>query len=603
MKITKCNVKSFGVLKNFSVDFCDGLNTVKEDNGWGKSTLTVFIKAMFYGLSDSKRNIADNERIRFRPWGTTERFGGDIEFEHKGKKFKIERFFGNKESDDTYRLTDIASGKVYDKIGNLGEKIFDIDEEGFFSTAYFSQKDFEIKSNSSITAKFNNLSGDNDSDALNSAVKKIDEKAKLIKGRAEKGLFYDVKRQLFNVNDKIETLSKVSDTLSFVRNELKSVDSEVERLKTEGEVLAEKVAVAGKSEAEKVKRDTYLSFLKEREDFLHEKKEYEKVFNGSIPDMEKINRCITSYKEIFDLQEKENSLSRDIAAMETEKKDVINQSNKPDRTCIIYLVLSVLFLTSGLIVTVLSLIPKLNLSAFIYDSLLFIVGSILLFSGVVFLILFIFYFKKRKKYSQVKLDDIEHKLTVKKDVFGQYASMKSRYEKAIEIFLNSFNLPDHSDIFSSLSFLKETLLKYDRCVSLLKANSENIEKYKTAITSNDLKVISSDINILREKLKDTQTQYTLKTNDRANRLATISKYEQMLDALPELLNEKERLKEKASELEHEYNILSLTNKYLNEADENLKTKYREPLEKSFNKYLSKITNDVNFEAEIDVKSL
>ena len=70
MKLVKCYVASFGKLQNFTYDFNSELNTIKEENGWGKSTLATFIKSMFYGLNDSKRNVAENERVKYRPWGS-----------------------------------------------------------------------------------------------------------------------------------------------------------------------------------------------------------------------------------------------------------------------------------------------------------------------------------------------------------------------------------------------------------------------------------------------------------------------------------------------------------------------------------------------------
>ena len=101
MKLLNCYVSSFGKLNDFNYDFSEGLNTIKQDNGWGKSTLATFIKAMFYGISGSKRSVAENERLKYRPWNSTQKFGGYIEFEWGKNQYKIERYFGSKESEDT----------------------------------------------------------------------------------------------------------------------------------------------------------------------------------------------------------------------------------------------------------------------------------------------------------------------------------------------------------------------------------------------------------------------------------------------------------------------------------------------------------------------
>ena len=68
MKLIKCYVSSFGKIKDKEFNFDGGLNTVKEDNGWGKTTLTFFIKAMFYGFSGQKKSINENDRLKYAPW-------------------------------------------------------------------------------------------------------------------------------------------------------------------------------------------------------------------------------------------------------------------------------------------------------------------------------------------------------------------------------------------------------------------------------------------------------------------------------------------------------------------------------------------------------
>ena len=95
MKITKINIENFGTISNYSLELKDGVNTVLEDNGWGKSTLANFVRIMFYGLEGdrSRKNIRDNERNLYRPWnGGT--FGGSIEFESVKGKYILTRTFG-----------------------------------------------------------------------------------------------------------------------------------------------------------------------------------------------------------------------------------------------------------------------------------------------------------------------------------------------------------------------------------------------------------------------------------------------------------------------------------------------------------------------------
>ena len=69
MRIQKIHIENFGKLHDFDMELQDGLNTVRADNGWGKSTLAAFIKAMFYGLDyTTKRSLNENERMMYMPW-------------------------------------------------------------------------------------------------------------------------------------------------------------------------------------------------------------------------------------------------------------------------------------------------------------------------------------------------------------------------------------------------------------------------------------------------------------------------------------------------------------------------------------------------------
>ena len=132
MKLLKCHVTSFGKLQNLDIDFTDGLNVFNYENGWGKTSLTVFLKAMFYGLKGGRlKNLNENEREKYKSWNYSGKIGGYVDFLHSGKNFRVERFFGSKESDDTVKLIDLNTGKEYSNNQDLGKRLFEIDEDGF----------------------------------------------------------------------------------------------------------------------------------------------------------------------------------------------------------------------------------------------------------------------------------------------------------------------------------------------------------------------------------------------------------------------------------------------------------------------------------------
>lgn len=173
MKLIKCYIENYGTLSKYELDFSDKLTVINEDNGFGKSTLASFIKAMFYGLPQTtKRKVEENERKLRAPWQGGN-FGGTLEVEIGGKRYRIERFFGSKANADTFRLFDLESGsESSDYSENIGVEIFGIDAEGFERSVFLPQLKIETGANTSITAKLTDLV--ENSDDLNNYDKAMD---------------------------------------------------------------------------------------------------------------------------------------------------------------------------------------------------------------------------------------------------------------------------------------------------------------------------------------------------------------------------------------------------------------------------------------------
>lgn len=141
MKLLRCYIESFGTLSCYSREFSPALDCEVRENGWGKSTLLVFIKAMLYGLPQTKHtSLLQNERKRYTPWQGGS-YGGYLEFEKDGKEYRVQRFFGASGKGDSLSLYDVASGKLLPlPEKELGEWLFGINAEGFERTVYISQR-------------------------------------------------------------------------------------------------------------------------------------------------------------------------------------------------------------------------------------------------------------------------------------------------------------------------------------------------------------------------------------------------------------------------------------------------------------------------------
>ena len=62
MRLLSCYIENFGRHHQFAMEFTRGIHVVRADNGWGKTTLAVFLKAMFFGMAYSPRKkLAEND--------------------------------------------------------------------------------------------------------------------------------------------------------------------------------------------------------------------------------------------------------------------------------------------------------------------------------------------------------------------------------------------------------------------------------------------------------------------------------------------------------------------------------------------------------------
>ena len=158
MKLLACHIENFGKLSDVTLQFADGLNVINEENAWGKSTLAAFLKAMFYGL-DSKKNpkAFEKERVMYRPWQGGA-FGGEVDFEIDGKKYRISRTFGNTEKTDEFHLYDLRTNlESFDYSEEIGNEIFELDSASFRRSIYIAQNDCASEASDGIHAKLGNL--------------------------------------------------------------------------------------------------------------------------------------------------------------------------------------------------------------------------------------------------------------------------------------------------------------------------------------------------------------------------------------------------------------------------------------------------------------
>lgn len=157
-------IKSFGKLKNFSLDFDDGTNLVLKENGFGKTTISAFIKAMFYGFTYKVDGIDRDSKI-YLPWdGGNASYGGCLNFvDELGKEYKIERYFTATQKGESVKLFDLSLGKEL-PTKNIGETYLGLSAKAYESCFYIPQKDVTLHQDETVVSKLTNMVNTADSD-------------------------------------------------------------------------------------------------------------------------------------------------------------------------------------------------------------------------------------------------------------------------------------------------------------------------------------------------------------------------------------------------------------------------------------------------------
>lgn len=240
MRLLRLEIENFGKLSGFALDLCDGLNVLCEENGFGKSTLAAFIKAMLYGLpATTKRNLDKNERKKYTPWQGGA-YGGSLEFECEKGCFRIERFFGAKEANDEFRLFDLSTQKPSSAFSSdVGIELFGIDAEGFARSAFLSQSGMDNNDeNVSVTAKLTGLLEDvNDMGSYDVAMETIDKRRKFYEVKGGRGKVSDIstalsegRRELDRLNDLLSQQAIQEKNLQEKKEEISSAEQDLRRL-------------------------------------------------------------------------------------------------------------------------------------------------------------------------------------------------------------------------------------------------------------------------------------------------------------------------------------------------------------------------------------
>lgn len=352
MKLIKAHIFNFGKFHEEDIFFTDGLNTFLHENGWGKTTLSVFIKAMFYGMEHSaKKNPDENEKLKYNPWQGG-KYGGSLVFQHNEKEYCVTRIFSSKKNEDFFELRDTKTNKIsHDFSSELGTELFDINRETYarsLSVNVYNSPELSTD----ISAKLNNLAEGADIKSFDMAKEVLEKNAKKISNGRNKGILQEIsalidmdRQQILSINAKLETNKDLAEKIS-------RLNDDVSVLKEKQTENAEKLSLCAKYE-NKLRYEQYKDDVKSLENALNESlsffpgkqlpenetvknldslssmyttiesniknnsaskaeiDDYEKLksrFSGHIPSKEQISQCLKIDQDYRIFQQKKNAL-------------------------------------------------------------------------------------------------------------------------------------------------------------------------------------------------------------------------------------------------------------------------------------------------------
>ena len=294
MKLIECYIENFGKLSAYRLKFNDGMNSYVYENGYGKTTLTEFIKAMLYGLSDTKKtDISENDRRHYLPWGGGI-CGGWLSFSANGKNYRVERSFGAKAQDDTFAIYDLALGKeTSDYTENLGRELFGIDRDGFLRTVFLSERNLSGKNeNKSISEKLSDTTGiDYDIGAMDEALKLLDERRRFYYKRGGSGEISSAEAELRQAERELTRLDEMRKEYSGLTShlsEIKSASLEIAKKRTEAEKQIEQI---GREKEEMALGEHYRKLKEEQERKKERLSKLNEFFKNGIPSQDEIREA------------------------------------------------------------------------------------------------------------------------------------------------------------------------------------------------------------------------------------------------------------------------------------------------------------------------
>ena len=620
MIIEACHIAQFGKWKDADFSFSPGKNSFLWDNGYGKTSFIYFFKLMFYGVSgDRKQDLEENERKHYMPFQGAS-FGGRIIFRIGEKRYRLERSFGLKKSEDSFRLFDEDSGKESkDYSENIGEELFSLDAESFQRVCMISHEDLHFSMNSRMHAKLGNVAEDQED------MKKFQQVQTILKDginalspNRRTGNIFKLKMQEEELSSGLYGKEALENAVLSIEKEVLSLTEKEARRKEEGKALE---AELSQRISEKDSLGKWMSYAQKKEEWEKAEYRYENAlkwyYQDRFSEIPEEKKALLWKEEMQSLQEQIHSIKKEIekvsevsgenvdvevekeggivlpleeasvpgasrAKKDTSKNETFGNGTKEMGQYGTSPV--VLFALVGLgLLFVLLFFGKLFGMPLGLPSALFLLLGILSLS----LCFFLWWSGEQKKRTWKEKQEEEEARQRKQQAirFASLEELLSRFHK----------LEDMQDLEKEAAGRKEEFLRFveeeggEQAFSLLEEKQKEWEEGPSLEESRrKLEEFRKEEEERREEIRKKRAEREAKVRD--------------LDFLEEQERLLEQRKEEREALEKRYNLLQKTKAYLEMAKERFALQYKEPILEAFQKYFQSIcTEPLQFQMSEDLE--
>ena len=639
MRFLSCYIAGFGKFADRSFDLSNNIVVIREENGWGKTTLAAFLESMLYGLDGGRsKAVADNDRIRYQPFSGGA-FGGALVFTYGGKTYRVERSFARTAGGDSVRVYDGNNMPCYlfgDKAERLGETVTGVSRESYRKSAYIPQggisstglpDDMKGRLIALLSADGKKENG------AQTAIDRLDaaERALRAKRRPAKGKLDEIDERLTALAREKADCKTAAETAAALRAREREYAARLSALSEKAETLSKALLDGARQEARQADEQAYRQLRLGAETARNTLGELNAFFGGVEPNTVNTDGLQNAVTEFYRLKEeisKEEewlyaaaadsreaaALAAQLAAVEktaASYEQLINAEREKERAgkrlkdekrkgarkkrrggtfwiCV--------FLAAAIVGAV--LVPSLPA-----------VGYLLLAAGGGGLLVKLVAVLRIPSGGRRKGSDTSGLTEEYENAQREAAALRAKLaalpsgdadatketelalarkreraaalEGAIKNFLGNFRFEETYDYRAALKTLRENIARHARCLSELQNYNDGAERLEPQETPTAF----SDMPALRAQKAAIEREKEDLTAERARLCERIKANEEQALGLTELNGEEERLSEEKARLEKRLTAIRSARELLVRARENMATRYLLPVEKSCREYL------------------